>query len=259
MIETIRSVVTQRNQASSEETDRSDTDESATASSESDILLAQDLVAQELQHAEAAFTKAWDENADLSQSLTALIRWHGWRTAATCLETVRSSSRPTFHIDTLTLADCYQHLFADPTTESIVYLTGISPVSNVWLLNRCIPFAHAEQSATRAVGDPDASFDVLRELDRNGFQLLGYVHNHPGTGADHTRPSTDDQAYQAWLEAAGYDAIGLILTKDGYVRAFSNDLTFNIEIHGNHVERKNKHLFQLEKDARTASSRLADA
>lgn len=259
MIDTIRSIVEQRNETPSEETDRSAIDEPAPASAEEDVVLAQDLVAQELQQAETAFTEAWEEDADLPESLTALIRWHGWRTAAACLETVRSSRVPTFHVDTLTVSDCYQQLFADPTTESIVYLTGITPAADVRLLNRCIPFAHAEQSATRAVGDPEASFDVLRELDRNGFQLLGYVHNHPGTGIGHTRPSNDDRAYQAWLEAAGYDAIGLILTEDGYVRAFSNDLTFTIEIHGNHVQRKDEHLFQLEEEARTASSRLTDA
>ena len=227
----------------------------------SDIALARSLVIEELQTAEDRFWIQWDEHGDLNGSIDALRDWHGWRTTLATLESVNESERLTFVVDSLVLQDCYRELFAEPDTESIVYLTGLEVEENVRTLNRCLVLDHAVQSIVGAEADPEASFETLLELETSGHHLQAYAHNHPGTGKESTEPSPTDWENQQSLEDCGYDAIGLILTQDGYVRAFSNDPEFTIKVYGNHVQpvRTDRHVFRLEEPIRTAREQRADA
>ena len=208
--------------------------------------IARDLITEQLDQAEATFTETWEQQGDLVGSIAALKQQYGWRTALACLEDQASSEELQFHVDGLALADCYAELFAEPETESIVYLTGMVLDGNMRTVNRCLPFAQAEQSAVQAVGDPDASFDVLQELDRAGHYLVAHAHNQPGTGVESTTPSRVDRDFQGRLEAAGYETIGLIFTQDGWVRAFSNELSFDIAVQGNQITNHDKNTFRIQ-------------
>ncbi|MDS0476810.1 Mov34/MPN/PAD-1 family protein [Natrinema sp. 1APR25-10V2] len=210
------------------------------------------LIAAELETAEDAFTTRWENEADLPGSIDALKRWHAWRTALACLEQAETPG-VTFHVDGVVLADCYTAVCTAPDTETLTYLTGLTIEPTVRTLNRCLRVDHIEQSRGGAAADPDDSFAVLQELDATGRRLMAYCHNHPGRGAAATAPSSTDRRCQHRLEAAGYDVIGIIMTRDGYVRCFSNDLDFTVNLHGNHVQEIRPHLFRLDEPVRTGS------
>jgi hypothetical protein len=95
-------------------------------------------------------------------------------------------------------------------------------------------------------------------LELSGHQLLGHCHNHPGaTGAAPT-PSDVDRDFQDRLEGGGFTPLGLIMAEDGHVRLFTNDLDFEVEIHGNHIDKRDDDRLYIEADARSASKRLED-
>lgn len=217
-----------------EEPDRPAAPEMPTTPEADDIAIARDLVRQELRRAEAAFTEHWDEHGDLTGSIDALMRRHGWRTVLWYLETRAPSDVLAFHVDAVTLTECYDILCAEPETESIAYLTGLALAPNIRTLNRVIPVDTAEASAVHAVTDTAASCDILDAFDETGTALSGCGHNHTTEGIP--TPSQVDRDHQARLEAVGHDAIGLILSPDGYVRFYSNDLPFTIQVKGKHIE-----------------------
>lgn len=194
-------------------------------------------------------------DANLDGAQDALRDLHGWRVCQRQIQCARRSPL-TVHIDTLVLADCYQTLFEDPSIETFVYLTGIRLAPGEVTINRRLRLDHETQSAVRAAGDPTASFATLRALDACGHPLLGHCHNHTHQGADGLQPSSTDRDYQQRLEDGHYEAIGLIMTEDGYVRLFTNDLPTEITTHGNNVKRLDDDRLYLEEQARNASDRL---
>lgn len=155
-----------------------------------------------------------------------------------------------FQIDSLVLAECYHSIFATPEVETIVYLTGMRVDQNMVTINRMVDLDHETQSAVRAAGDPDASFGKLIELDQCGHQLLGHCHNHPGSKNGHLMPSNVDHDFQGRLESGGYTTLGLIMSEDGYVRLYTNELDFEVRVVGNHVEKRDDDLLFLKKEAR---------
>lgn len=224
---------------------------------DSDLDLAEQLAQQRYDEARTTLVQAWQE-LDLEVAERALRNLYGWRVCLQRLRQTRSDTQ-TVHIDSLVLADCYQSLFVNPDIETIVYLTGIDIGANDTTANRRIHIEHESQSAFEATGHPDASFDTLRELDRSGHRLVAHCHNHPNTQDQAPMPSQDDRDYQDWLEGGGYEAIGLIMSQDGYVRLYTNDLDINVKIHGNHVKRLDESRIRLEEPARNASTRIEDA
>jgi hypothetical protein len=92
------------------------------------------------------------------------------------------------------------------------------------------------QSRVGVAADPDLQFEVLQELSTHGHNLLAYCHNHPGRGRRSVEPSDDDMATQRRLEALGHEVIGLIMTRDGYINAFSDSLSFELDVYGDNVE-----------------------
>jgi len=227
----------------------------------SEIDRARDVVTREQERAEARFEEQWYDAWNREASHEALDEWHDWRTAEALLDTADTSTVPTFYVDSLLLADCYQELFRQSTVESFVYLTGQQVGAQQWTLNRCIPISHAVQSAGGAEGDPDSAVDTLVELDAVDHQLLGHAHNHPGTGVRSVKPSDTDLTYQQELEDGDYTAVGLVMTRDGFARFFTDTLEVAIEVYGDHVTPIDNHenTFQLDEAARTAPQRLASA
>lgn len=219
---------------------------------EDDIGLARELVVNQLQDAEDRFDVAWETEGDLQGSVDALTERHGWRTALTALENYESErsdpDRLEFRVDSRTLREAYDAVFAEPDVESIVYLSGLALADGVRTINRVLEFEHAEQSAVKAVGDSESQFAALDRLEATGHQLLGTFHNHPGTGVAGTQPSATDLSYQADLEALGYDAVGFIVTEDGWLRAYSENQPFAVEVHGAGITTHDRHerVFHLE-------------
>jgi len=171
-------------------------------------------------------------------------------------DTVLADEPFTFRIDSLVLADCYQSIFKTPDVESIVYLTGLQVDDTTVTVNRMIELDHATQSAIKAEGHPDASFERLIQLDQTGHQLLGHCHNHPGAANGMLSPSQVDYDFQGRLEGGGYTTLGLIMSEDGYIRPYTTDLEFEVVVEGAHVEQLDDGLLYLDEEARTASKLL---
>lgn len=219
-----------------------------------DVELTADHVTDQQTAAIERFQQLW-RRSKFEQAQAALRELRAWRVCQRLIDRA-SENTLTVHLDSLVLADCYQTLFADPSTETVVYLTGMELMPGEVTINRRLRLDHDTQSAIRAAGDPGASFQTLRALDESGHQFLGHCHNHTHSGEEGLHPSDVDRDYQHRLEAGPYTAIGLIMSADGYVRLFTNDLPVNIIIHGTHVERLSETRLYLEKQARNASSRL---
>ena len=47
---------------------------------------------------------------------------------------------------------------------------------------------------------------------------------HPGSGADSTQPSGIDYRHHRRLEKGGFQALGIIMTRDGYVRFYTDEM-----------------------------------
>lgn len=219
---------------------------------EDDIGLARRLVVDQLRAAENRFNVAWETDGDLHGSVAALTERHGWRTALAALERLERSDRADperldVQVDSRTIREAYDAVFREPEVESVVYLSGLAVADGVRTINRVLEFEQAEQTMVTAVADRDAQFAALDELEETGHQLLGHLHNHPGRGVGGTKPSDDDFAYQQDLEALGYDAIGLVVTHDGYLRAYSADRAFEITVHGDGITTydRNQRIFRL--------------
>lgn len=224
---------------------------------EDHIEFARQLAREELENAREKLRTAWQAH-NLARGQRALVTAHGWRVALQQIREVQSETR-TVHIDSLVLSDCYQTLFVDPDIETIVYLTGMELSEGDATVNRRVEMDHEVQTAVKAAGTPEGSFDTLLEMEKCGHQLLAHCHNHPGANETAPEPSDVDRNYQEKLEGGGYDAVGLIMSIDGYVRVFTNDLDVDVTVHGNHVKRLDESRLYLEEPARNASTRLKDA
>jgi hypothetical protein len=149
-----------------------------------------------------------------------------------------------FRLGGLALAEAYESVCTDPSQESIVYLTGPEDGSQR-IVSRVIEVGAAWQDAAGIHADPDLHYETLQELSEQGYNLHAICHNHPGRGRSACDPSPTDRETQDRLEALQYETIGLIMTSDGFVRAFANDLDFELEVYGDNVRRLNNRKFEL--------------
>jgi len=140
-----------------------------------------------------------------------------------------------FQLDSLALEESYKSICANPSVESLVYLTGPEQ-AKTRVVSQVFEVESQWQSRVGVAADPDLQFEVLQELSTHGHNLLAYCHNHPGRGRRSVEPSDDDMATQRRLEALGHEAIGLIMTRDGYINAFSDSLSFELDVYGDNVE-----------------------
>jgi proteasome lid subunit RPN8/RPN11 len=147
-------------------------------------------------------------------------------------------------MSSLFLREAYQDLVRD-AAEDMQFVTG--PESEDYrVLSRFVVFEKNTRTAVRVTGDPQSSHRVLIALSQSGHRLLAWMHSHPGVGANATCPSGTDLAHQARLERGGYPTIGLITSRDGYVRFFSKDLPFTVHITGGDVRRIDERIYQLD-------------
>jgi len=143
------------------------------------------------------------------------------------------------------LADCMSYLTSSPQGHERLHLvTGIKIGENQRTLERMIkvPLKHA--SEVGALADQHALQQALIEMDGLGHPLYGLFHSHPGRGAHATHPSKTDLTTHECYERGGYPLVGAIFVK-GFVRFFSDNQPFTISIHGNGVEKIDKHVYKI--------------
>jgi proteasome lid subunit RPN8/RPN11 len=101
--------------------------------------------------------------------------------------------------------------------------------------------------------DPIRLARALIAMDMSGTYLAGWIHSHPGNGAQATWPSsTDLQQHQDWIRDYTVSLLSAIVVADGWVRLWGNALESRqivVEIIGEGISKEEQHdwLFRLTK------------
>ena len=127
--------------------------------------------------------------------------------------------------------------------ESLHFVTG-PEVSETKVMDKIVDLKLEKQSMVYAKANTEAIREALIYLSEYGFKLWGCFHIHPGTGAGSTSPSGTDMTLDRLLLRGGYDSIGAIFSRDGFVRFFSSK-DFEINIYGNGLEKINEKLYRI--------------
>lgn len=153
-----------------------------------------------------------------------------------------------YRVDSLFLIESFKCLIAAPE-EAIRLVSGLELENNSFVLDRLLDVKY-EANIVGAKADVNDSFKKLIELDEKfGHKLLSIFHSHPFSGITGTCPSGIDRNLQENLEKSGYKTIGGIFSRDGFVRFYSNNLTFEIEVYGKGVQKisakENEAIFKI--------------
>jgi hypothetical protein len=152
--------------------------------------------------------------------------------------------KPTYVLSSLFLHSSFDFL-NQRQEESVHFITGAEK-GTAKFLEHIVPFRLDVQTIVGAEGNSEDVHRVLCKMQELGYKLLGYFHIHPGNGPEAIYPSHVDLRLQDILERGGYEAIGAIFSRDGYLR-FHAPVLPNIEIFGKGVEKINESLYHLSK------------
>lgn len=153
-----------------------------------------------------------------------------------------------YRIGSLFLKECFKYLTSSP--EEVIHLvSGMEFEKNLFILDR-LEKVEYRASIVGAKADVRDLFKKLIDLDEKyGHLLLAVFHSHPFGGVAGACPSGIDRNLQDNLEKSGYKTIQAVFSRDGYVRFFSNKLSFEIEVYGKGVEKiseqGNEKIFKL--------------
>jgi hypothetical protein len=162
-------------------------------------------------------------------------------TEAAAREPVLAGNR--FTVSSLFLHECFKELTADKN-EQFIFITG-SEVNGTYVLDQKITPEHERRTPGGVKADPRSTHRVLILLEKFKHRFLAHFHSHPGNGAGATHPSGIDEGFQKRLESAGHLAVAAIFSRDGYVRFFRLDRSFEIEIYGEGVEKHEENVYRL--------------
>jgi hypothetical protein len=161
----------------------------------------------------------------------------GWKTSLT------AKGGLIYVVDAWFLQDLIQRL-TPRQDEEIAYVTGIN-LEGVKILSRICGVALEQQSVVYARATSRSCADTLADILDHGMQLLAMGHSHPGSGAAATHESSIDVNYLGRIQRAGADVIGLIVTRDGFVRFFTVEKPFQVLVLGNGVNQVEEYVFQI--------------
>lgn len=148
-----------------------------------------------------------------------------------------------FVISTLFLRECYPFLMQDEY-EAASYVSG-PRIRGQQVLDQLVTFEQAQRELGYARGEVISSTAALLSLDYRGFCLTGTIHSHPGFGEAAAEPSIIDRNLHQRLEKAGYQALGIIMTRDGYVRFYTAQMRFTIEVVGKDIKKLGDNSYRL--------------
>jgi proteasome lid subunit RPN8/RPN11 len=208
-----------------------------------------EFLSERLTAAVGEFTRqAWGPGeCSLNPSAQLVERLRGLRSAvATLAEGVDPVALPPLYlVSSSFLREAYGFL-TETEDESLVYATGPEDGRRAFALTRLVTFDLTQASAVHAEPDPGSQLQALTELEENGERLLATFHSHPGKGAGATTPSSTDLATQEGLEKLGYPAIGVVFSRNGFIRFYSQNRPFRVVVSGTGIEPVEERLFRLD-------------
>lgn len=139
--------------------------------------------------------------------------------------------------------------------EDLVYATGPDDGKRACALTRLVTFKLAQRSMAYAAPEFASQLQALKQLDENQERLLATFHSHTGVGPGCTDPSSTDISTQQGLEKNGYPAIGVVFSRDGYVRFYSVNRPFRVTVSGAGVRQIDDGLFRIiDEEAQSSDS-----
>jgi hypothetical protein len=154
-----------------------------------------------------------------------------------------SNGRLNYVVDTWFLQDLIWHLTPNQD-EEITYVTGVS-FGRMKILSRVCGVTLEKQSAIYARATSKSCTETLATILDKGNTLHVMAHSHPGRGAGATRESSIDVNYLGRIQRAGADVVGIIVTRDGFVRFFTVDKPFRVWVQGNGATQIEEDVFQI--------------
>jgi hypothetical protein len=154
-----------------------------------------------------------------------------------------SRQKLTFIVDAWFLRDLIRHLTPNQD-EEITYITGVS-LGRVKILSRICGVTLEKQSVVYAKATAKSCAETLAGILGNGNTLHVMAHSHPGRGAAATHESSIDVNYLGRIQRAGADVVGIIVTRDSFVRFFTVEKPFQVLVQGNGVTQIEENVFQI--------------
>ncbi|MDD5697835.1 MAG: hypothetical protein PHH77_04385 [Victivallaceae bacterium] len=146
-------------------------------------------------------------------------------------------------LDVWFLQDLIKHL-TPHADEEVVYITGHS-VGNLRIPYRICEVELKEQSVVYARCTARSCSDALIEINEKGCCLQLVAHSHPGMGKDTTTPSGIDLNYLDKIQKNDSQAVGVIVSRDGFVRFFTSCVEFEVSIKGAEAEYVGDNVFKI--------------
>lgn len=173
--------------------------------------------------------------------------------AVRSLETLAAAGRESngtasFVFSSAMLRDAYLRCVETPE-EGMCLILGIH-VDDRYLATHVVGFPYEYRSVVGAAGRHEATHRICIQAREWQHEVLSLTHSHPGDGADSTFPSpTDLRTHQRW--ELGWTMIGGIWSRDGFLRFFSHQQRFEVEVVGANMRRIERNVWKL--DATDAS------
>ena len=119
--------------------------------------------------------------------------------------------------------------------EWVHFIVGVE-WDNSLIGTRIVTFPYSRQSVVGVSGEHSATHKIMIDTFESDHRLIAIVHSHPGWGIDANHHSSIDRKTQKLWEV-GTEVIGGIWSRDGYLRFFSYELGFQVNVVGNHLHR----------------------
>lgn len=154
-----------------------------------------------------------------------------------------NQKQPALAVDAWFLRDLIRYL-TPGRDEEIAHVTGVR-MGNVRVLSRICSIKADKKSPIGVEANAKSCADTEIEILQNGNRLHAMAHSHPGNGIGATRPSSIDINYLGTIQQVGSEAIGIIVTRDGYVGFFTVSKPFRVIVVGNGVKQEEEYVFRV--------------
>ena len=156
----------------------------------------------------------------------------------------------------LFLHECHQHLTrkleGNAGPEWMLAVTGLR-LGQFLTLEHRLDFTLSAHSTAHAAANMQEFTHLMVGLDAVGQCLHGIFHSHRFNGPP--SPSGTDSRLQETLEQASYPAVQAIFSEDGYVRFFTCNRPFEVQVYGKEVQKHGRFLYHLNHSGKISHSR----
>jgi len=181
-----------------------------------------------------------DELSRVAEKLTQVTRD---ARALASLGTPEDGTRQRFVFSSAMLRESFRYCVSRPE-EGMHFILGIEH-EGMLIGTHIVPFPYEYRSVAGAAGVHQATHKICIQAHETGHYAIALVHSHPGSGIDANHPSPTDRRTQTLWEC-GTRLLGGIWSRDGYLRWYTNELAFAVNVEGNQIERVEENVWKIE-------------